>query len=71
MPQGWDLGVPWGVKGVKTNFPKFQPEMVCELHELHMQQHNFCQLQAKVCARNIMQGVHNQGKTKKIKVREF
>ena len=31
MPQGWDLGVPWGVGGVKKNFSKNQPDLVCEL----------------------------------------
>ena len=41
MPQGWDLGVPWGVEGVKKFFPKFQPELVCKLHGWHMQQHIF------------------------------
>ena len=42
MPQGWDLGVPWGVEGSKKNFPKFnQIWCVSYLHEWHMQQHNF------------------------------
>ena len=31
MPQGWDLGVPWGVGGPKKNFPEIQPDLVCEL----------------------------------------
>ena len=31
MPQGWDLGVPWGV-GVSKNFffSEIQPDLVCE-----------------------------------------
>ena len=43
MPQGWDLGVPWGGWGVKNLFfPKFnQIWCVSYLHEWHMQQHNF------------------------------
>ena len=40
MPQGWDLGVPWGVGGPKTFFPKFnQIWCVSYLHEWHMQRH--------------------------------
>ena len=31
MPQGWDLGVPWGVGGQKTMFSQIQPDLVCEL----------------------------------------
>ena len=31
MPQGWDLGVPWGVGGSKNFFSKIQPDLVCEL----------------------------------------
>ena len=31
MPQGWDLGVPWGVGGPKKIFPQIQPDLVCEL----------------------------------------
>ena len=31
MPQGWDLGVPWGVGGQKTFFSQIQPDLVCEL----------------------------------------
>ena len=27
MPQGWDLGLPWGV----NFFPEIQPDLVCEL----------------------------------------
>ena len=30
MPQGWDLGVPWGV-GVQKLFSQIQPDLVCEL----------------------------------------
>ena len=30
MPQGLDLGLPWGVKGGKKN-SEIQPELVCEL----------------------------------------
>ena len=30
MPQGWDLGVPWGVGGVNF-FSEIQPDLVCEL----------------------------------------
>ena len=42
MPQGWDLGVPWGVGGSKNFFPKFnQIWCVSCLHEWHMQRHNF------------------------------
>ena len=43
MPQGWDLGVPWGGCGVKNYFfPKFnQIWCVSYLHEWHMQQHHF------------------------------
>ena len=43
MPQGWDLGVRWGVGGVKFLLsPKFnQSWCVSYLHELHMQRHNF------------------------------
>ena len=31
MPQGWDLGVPWGLGGPKTFFSQIQPDLVCEL----------------------------------------
>ena len=31
MPQGWDLGVPWGVGGPNFFFSKIQPDLVCEL----------------------------------------
>ena len=31
MPQGWDLGVPWGVWGSKIFFFEIQPNLVCEL----------------------------------------
>ena len=43
MPQGWDLGVPWGVVGSKKIFfPKFnQIWCVSYLHEWHMQRHHF------------------------------
>ena len=43
MPQGWDLGVPWGIGGVeKFFFPKFnQIWCVSYLHEWHMQWHHF------------------------------
>ena len=42
MPQEWGLGVPWGVGGPKTCFPKFNKIWcVSYLHEWHMQQHNF------------------------------
>ena len=43
MPQGWDLGVPWGVVGSKIFFfPKFnQIWCVSYLHEWHMQRHHF------------------------------
>ena len=44
--QGWDLGVPWGVGGVKTFFLKFnQIWCVSYLHELHMHRQNFFGLQ--------------------------
>ena len=41
IPQGWDLGVPWGVGGQKTFFAKFN-QIWCAsyLHEWHMQRHN-------------------------------
>ena len=39
--KGWDLGVPWGVGGGQIFFPEIQPDLVCELHELHMHLHNF------------------------------
>ena len=43
IPQGLDLGVPWGVGGPKLFFfPKFNQIMcVSYLHEWHMQRHNF------------------------------
>ena len=42
MPQGSDLGVPWGVGGPKLFFFKFnQIWYVSYLHEWHMQRHNF------------------------------
>ena len=42
MPQGWDLGVPWGLGGPKTFFLKFnQIWCVSYLHEWHMQRPNF------------------------------
>ena len=44
MPQGWDLGVPWGGwgGGGEFFFPKFiQIWCVSYLHEWHMQRHNF------------------------------
>ena len=31
MPQGWDLGLPWGVWGSKKCFFPIQPDLVCEL----------------------------------------
>ena len=40
MPQGWDLGVPWGVGG-QFFPPEIQPDLEFELHEWHMQRHNF------------------------------
>ena len=41
MPQGWDLGVPWGVARSKFFFPKFnQIWCVSYLHEWHMQRHH-------------------------------
>ena len=30
MPQGSELGVPWGLSGQKKNFPEIQPDLVCE-----------------------------------------
>ena len=30
MPQGWDLGVPWGI-GVNFSSSEIQPELLCEL----------------------------------------
>ena len=43
MPQGSDLGVSWGVEwSKKIFFPKFnQIWCVSNLHQWHMQQHNF------------------------------
>ena len=42
MPQGWDLGAPWGVGGPKIFSPKFnQIWCVSYLHGWHMQQHKF------------------------------
>ena len=42
MRQGWDLGVPWGVGGLKKFFPKFnQIWCVSYLHECHMHWHHF------------------------------
>ena len=42
MASRWDLGVLWGVGGPKTFFPKFnQIWCVSDLHEWHMQRHNF------------------------------
>ena len=43
MPQGSDLGVPWGVEwSKKIFFPKFnQICCVSNLHQWHMQRHNF------------------------------
>ena len=42
MPQGWDLGVLWGVWGQKTFFPKLkQIWYVSYLHDWHMQRHIF------------------------------
>ena len=43
MPQGSDLGVPWGVEWSKKEiFPKFnQIWCVSNLHQWHMQRHNF------------------------------
>ena len=42
MPQGSDLGVPWGVEWSNCFFPKFnQIWCVSNLHQWHMQQHNF------------------------------
>ena len=43
MPQGSDLGVPWGVEwSKKFFFPKFnQIWFVSNLHQWHMQRHNF------------------------------
>ena len=43
MPQGSDLGVPWGVEwSKKLFFPKFNKIWcVSYLHEWHMQRHNF------------------------------
>ena len=31
MPQGWGLGVLWGLGGPKTFFSQIQPDLVCEL----------------------------------------
>ena len=31
MPQGWDLGVRWGVGGSKNFFSQIQPDLMCGL----------------------------------------
>ena len=32
MPQGWDLGLPWGgLRGSKIFFSEIQPDLMCEL----------------------------------------
>ena len=43
MPQGWDLGVPLGVGGVKKLFFRNSTKSWCVsyLHECHIQRHNF------------------------------
>ena len=42
MRQGWDLGVPWGVREAKKKFPKFnQIWCVSYSNEWHMHRHNF------------------------------
>ena len=42
MPQGWDLGIPWGVGGPQLFFPKFnQIWCVSYSHQWHIQRHNF------------------------------
>ena len=42
MPQGSDLGVPWGVEWSKKNFLKLnQIWCVSNFHQWHMQRHNF------------------------------
>ena len=42
MPQGWDLGVPWGLSGQKNFWGKFnQIWCMSNLHQWHMQRHNF------------------------------
>ena len=42
MPQGSDLGVPWGLSGKKNVLPKFnQIWCVNNLHQWHMQRHKF------------------------------
>ena len=42
MPQGWDLGVPWGVLWSKIFFFRNSTRFgVSYLHEWHMQRHHF------------------------------
>ena len=42
MPQGWDLGVPWGWGGGGKKKSEIQPDLVLSyLHECHMQQRHF------------------------------
>ena len=42
MPQGWVLGVLWGVGGQIVFLSEInQRSCVSNLHEWHMQQHNF------------------------------
>ena len=43
MPQGSDLGVPWGLSGQKNFFPPKFNQIWCisNLHQWHMQRHNF------------------------------
>ena len=38
MSQGWDLGVPRGLGGVKILFSEIQPDLMCvsDLHKWHM-----------------------------------
>ena len=43
MPQGWDLGVPWGVGGSKNFFFRNSTRFWCVsyYHEWHMLRHHF------------------------------
>ena len=45
MPQEWGYRGDWGCWGVKIFSSEIQPNLVCEIHEWHMQGHNFFGLQ--------------------------
>ena len=49
MPQGSDLGVPWGVGWSKNFFSEIQPDLVCELltSMAHAAAQFFCMVKLK------------------------